>query len=189
MHAPWDRFHAFVRRQSICSRAPTAAGGPRAPGTRAGRARTCSQGAAAAQELRSLAQQLCFSYAANIRAAAPAHLHLTSMAGRMGALLRRQLSGLENWAVTRAEAPYLDLFAERTEQLVYLTAGAYPGVSRHVSRRVIGVVVGVSRLLGVYPTAGARALCRRARPRPWPPSSRQEGTGIGRWEFFLKLVC
>jgi len=100
-------------------RTPTAAGGPGAP-----RARVRRRGAAAAQELRSLAQQLGFSYAANIRAAAPAHLHLTSMAGRMGDLLRRQLSGLENWAVTRSEAPYLDLFAGRTEQLVYLTAGA-----------------------------------------------------------------
>ena len=76
------------------------------------------------QELRSLAQQLSFSYAANARAAVPAHLHLTSAAGRMGDTLHRQLSGLNNWHVTRTEQAYTDLFAGRTDQLVYLTAGA-----------------------------------------------------------------
>ncbi|KAK9828386.1 hypothetical protein WJX81_002797 [Elliptochloris bilobata] len=74
------------------------------------------------QELRSLAQQLSFSYAANARAAVPAHLHLTSVAGRMGEVLHRQLSGMKNWLVTRAEEPYLDQFAGRSDELVYLTA-------------------------------------------------------------------
>lgn len=73
-----------------------------------------------------MAQQLSFSYAANVRAAVPAHLHLTSVAGRMGGLLRQQLSGLDKWLVTRSEEAYLDLYAGRTDQLVYLTAGTEP---------------------------------------------------------------
>ena len=79
-----------------------------------------------AQELRSLTQQLSFSYAANARAAAPAHLHLTSAAGRMGDMLLRQVSGLHNWHVTRSDQAYIDLFAGRTDELVYLTAGTHP---------------------------------------------------------------
>ena len=82
-----------------------------------------------AQELRSLTQQLSFSYAANARAAAPAHLHLTSAAGRMGDMLLRQVSGLKNWHVTRSEQAYIDLFAGRTNELVYLTAGTLQGES------------------------------------------------------------
>ena len=53
----------------------------------------------------------------------PAHLHFTSAAGRMGDMLLRQLSGLQNWHVTRSEQAYIDLFSGRTDELVYLTAG------------------------------------------------------------------
>lgn len=41
----------------------------------------------------------------------------------MGDMLLRQLSGLRNWHVTRSEQAYIDLFAGRADELVYLTAG------------------------------------------------------------------
>ena len=44
-------------------------------------------------------------------------------------MLLRQVSGLQNWHVTRSEQAYIDLFAGRTDELVYLTAGTLQGGS------------------------------------------------------------
>lgn len=73
-------------------------------------------------ELRSLCQQLAYSYHANSRASPPVHLILTGIAGRMRDVLRRQCSGLENWIVTCEEGDYLQAFAAEKDNLVYLTA-------------------------------------------------------------------
>lgn len=44
-------------------------------------------------------------------------------------MLLRQVSGLQNWHITRSERAYIDLFAGRTDELVYLTAGTLQGLS------------------------------------------------------------
>lgn len=44
-------------------------------------------------ELRSLCQQLSYSYAANIRAEQPCHLHLLGCKGEVKEQLERQISG------------------------------------------------------------------------------------------------
>jgi tRNA (guanine9-N1)-methyltransferase len=73
-------------------------------------------------QLRSLCQQLTYCYAANLRAPTAAHLVLTGAGGRMGEVLRAQIQGVDNWAVTITDRPYADHFAGRLGDLVYLTA-------------------------------------------------------------------
>lgn len=73
-------------------------------------------------ELRSICQQVSYCYHDNANAALPAHLILTGMSGMMGETVRRQISGVENWIVTRSEQPLEGHFAGSIDQLVYLTA-------------------------------------------------------------------
>lgn len=50
---------------------------------------------------------------------------LTQPDSAQGALAKqaeKQLSGIENWHVTRQQQPYIKLFQERKADLVYLTA-------------------------------------------------------------------
>eukprot|EP00887_Chlorella_sp_A99_P002777 scaffold6.g2777.t1 len=85
-------------------------------------------------ELKSLAAQLRYSYAANQRAEQPCHLILTGLQaraayalGRMKEVFESTCTGCESWLVTRAGGSYLGLGPDALPggkaSLVYLTAG------------------------------------------------------------------
>lgn len=71
------------------------------------------------QEVRSLAQQIMYSYGANKRAPRPLRFHLSSLCGRIETSLSR-INGFERWTVTKHAASYLDAFPR--EQIVYLSS-------------------------------------------------------------------
>lgn len=71
------------------------------------------------QEVRSLVQQLMYSYGANKRASRPLDLHLTSLCGRIEEQLHH-IDGTERWAVTKHAGSYLEHFPP--ERLVYLSS-------------------------------------------------------------------
>lgn len=72
-------------------------------------------------ELASLVQQVMYSYSANAKAAVPACLSLTGCVGEILGHLKR-MSGFENWLLHKEEQSYLEVFKDRKEDLVYLTA-------------------------------------------------------------------
>ncbi|BBN08477.1 tRNA (guanine9-N1)-methyltransferase [Marchantia polymorpha subsp. ruderalis] len=73
------------------------------------------------QELTSLIQQVMYSYAANARAEHPGRITLTGVTGTIQESLEK-ISGYKNWLLHKEEASYLDVFKDRKEDLVYLTA-------------------------------------------------------------------
>eukprot|EP00898_Chlorokybus_atmophyticus_P006699 jgi/Chlat1/702/Chrsp104S01285 len=72
-------------------------------------------------EVRSLTQQLIYCYAANSRASTPCKLCFTSVKGVMAERFDR-IPGVKHWPVVREEQSYMDVYSERKEDLVYLTA-------------------------------------------------------------------
>eukprot|EP00250_Pteridium_aquilinum_P031401 c43555_g1_i1 orf=480-1532(-) len=72
-------------------------------------------------ELASLVQQVMYSYAANAKAGVPVRFSLTGCNGEILGHLQR-VSGFENWLVHKEEKSYLEVFKERKQDLVYLTA-------------------------------------------------------------------
>ena len=65
--------------------------------------------------------QVMYCYAANNRAEHPCRLTLTGCQGEVLEQLQK-LSGFENWRIHRSTEPYLDVFADQKDKLVYLTA-------------------------------------------------------------------
>ncbi|CAH9125651.1 unnamed protein product [Cuscuta epithymum] len=72
-------------------------------------------------ELNSLVQQIMYCYAVNRRCSSPAHLWLTSCIGEMQNLLER-LPGYDKWVIEKENRPYIEVFDNKKENLVYLTA-------------------------------------------------------------------
>ncbi len=72
-------------------------------------------------ENKSLMQQFAICYASNARAAVPARLCFTGLGGDLAERYDRY-SGTDKWPVVRSGGSYLDVFAERRQSLVYLTA-------------------------------------------------------------------
>ena len=68
--------------------------------------------------MKSLCQQLAYCYSANTHSSNPAHLHLTSLTGRIGATLTHQSAGLENWIMSRSEESYDVALADQKQDLV-----------------------------------------------------------------------
>uniref|UniRef100_A0A061RBJ9 tRNA (guanine(9)-N(1))-methyltransferase n=2 Tax=Tetraselmis sp. GSL018 TaxID=582737 RepID=A0A061RBJ9_9CHLO len=93
-------------------------------------------------DIRSLCQQLAYSYSANCRAARPFSLHLSSVKGKVGQFLRHQVSGLDNWLATKDSATYLESFGDRKGDLVYLTADS-PNVLSELDASKIYIIGGL----------------------------------------------
>ena len=74
------------------------------------------------KEMRSLAKQLAFCYAANTKAKVQTCMHITGLGGAIGAVVRKHCSGFDKWAAHREDGAYIDALAERKADLVYLTA-------------------------------------------------------------------
>ncbi|KAL3521809.1 hypothetical protein ACH5RR_014643 [Cinchona calisaya] len=72
-------------------------------------------------ELHSLVQQIMYCYAVNVRCASPAHLWLTGCEGEIKSQLQR-LPGYEKWLIDKESRPYVEVFQDQKEDLVYLTA-------------------------------------------------------------------
>ncbi len=117
-------------------------------------------------ELRSMCAQAAQAYAANARAAAPAHLILTGVAGPMAAALRRQVAGLENWVATAVEAPLAEHFGpDRLSDLVYLTADSPHELAEldPTKAYVVGGIVDRNRHKGLCAAKAAAAGVATAR--------------------------
>ena len=69
------------------------------------------------------------------------------MQGRIVEQAGRQLSGLENWHISREQQPYIDVFQDRRTDLVYLTADSPNELSELDSSKlyVIGGIVDRNR--------------------------------------------
>lgn len=70
-----------------------------------------------------MVKQFAQCYAVNSRAAVPARLTLASLSGELAAGYTA-MSGSDKWTLHRTAASYLDAFADRRADLVYLTADA-----------------------------------------------------------------
>ena len=68
-------------------------------------------------ELKSLAQQLIYSYSANTKSQAPCHLIFTDFQGRSAELLSTQSVGHTQWLMSKHCGSYLDIFSDRFVQL------------------------------------------------------------------------
>lgn len=64
-------------------------------------------------EVKSLTQQLAYSYSAAVNAQQQLHLHLLGGAGEIADALAKQLPGHAQWAVTQSAAPFQEFFAVR----------------------------------------------------------------------------
>ncbi len=69
------------------------------------------------------------------------------MQGRIVEQAGRQLSGLENWHISREQQPYIDVFQDRKTDLVYLTADSPNELSELDSSKlyIIGGIVDRNR--------------------------------------------
>ena len=69
------------------------------------------------------------------------------MQGRIVEQAGRQLSGLENWHISREQEPYIDVFQDRKADLVYLTADSPNELSELDSSKlyIIGGIVDRNR--------------------------------------------
>eukprot|EP00270_Netrium_digitus_P019291 TRINITY_DN757_c0_g7_i2.p1 TRINITY_DN757_c0_g7~~TRINITY_DN757_c0_g7_i2.p1 ORF type:complete len:376 (-),score=111.93 TRINITY_DN757_c0_g7_i2:85-1212(-) len=72
-------------------------------------------------EVRSIHQQVMYSYAVNCKSENPFRLMLTGFRGTIKDHLLRT-SGFDRWHLLKDEGSYMDVFAERRGDLVYLTA-------------------------------------------------------------------
>jgi len=102
-------------------------------------------------EIRSLCQQLSYSYSANCHAEKPFHLHLASLKGHLEATLRRQAAGLENWHLSKDSACYTETFRDCKEDIVYLTADSSDTLTELDASKVyiIGGIVDRNRHKGI----------------------------------------
>lgn len=71
-------------------------------------------------EQKSLCQQLSYAYGAVNKAEQPPHLHLLGVRGELSSLLHKQCSGVDNWYVTKREAPWAEHFKVSTWSHVML---------------------------------------------------------------------
>lgn len=73
------------------------------------------------QEIRSLVQQIMYCYAVNGRCETPAHLWLTGCEGEMDNQLKK-IPGFDKWIIEKENKSYIEVLADRKDDLVYLTA-------------------------------------------------------------------
>eukprot|EP00741_Cyanophora_paradoxa_P008160 tig00001265_g7897.t1 len=74
------------------------------------------------RELKSLAQQIMYSYGVNVRSSKPFRIVLTSLKGQTLEQMCK-VHGFLSWSLARHDAPYIEVFGK--EELVYLTADSH----------------------------------------------------------------
>ena len=103
-------------------------------------------------EIKSITQQTNFTYGANGRAETPVHLVLTSVKGGTKEAFDRQLRVYGSWAgVTVSSESYAEVYKDKKEQLVYLTADSDVEIDRLCPEDiyVIGGIVDRNRHKGI----------------------------------------
>jgi tRNA (guanine9-N1)-methyltransferase len=93
-------------------------------------------------EIKSIIQQIAFSYGMNKNAAHPCHLILSSVSGAIRQAFDRQFKDNGAWYVTQTDTSYLDYFSEEKDKLVYLTAESENEI-RELDKDRIYVVGGI----------------------------------------------
>ncbi|KAL2629764.1 hypothetical protein R1flu_014450 [Riccia fluitans] len=93
------------------------------------------------EEIVSLIQQVMYSYAANGKAEHPGRLTLTGIQGQIKESLER-ISGYGNWLLQKEERSYMDVFQDRTQDLVYLTADS-PNLLEEIDPSKIYIIGGL----------------------------------------------
>lgn len=91
-----------------------------------------------------------YCYAVNGRCASPAHLWLTGCQGEMQSQLLR-VPGYEKWFIEKENRPYVEVFQERKEDLVYLTADSETTLEELDPKKIyiIGGLVDRNRWKGI----------------------------------------
>ncbi|KAI0511680.1 hypothetical protein KFK09_012312 [Dendrobium nobile] len=101
-------------------------------------------------EIQSLAHQIMYCYAANGKCEYPAHLWLTGCNGNIGSQLQR-LPGYDKWIIEKESRPYIEVFQDHKEKLIYLTADAETTLEELDTNRIyiIGGLVDRNRWKGI----------------------------------------
>ena len=102
-----------------------------------------------------LVVQVMYSYAANGKAAVPCRLSLTGCNGDIRAQLEKH-SGFDNWLLHKEDKFYIEVFEDRKEDLVYLTADSET-VLETLDKSKIYIVGGVGG-----PQSMERDYCRES---------------------------
>lgn len=116
------------------------------------------------REIASLAQQLSYCHSANRRAAFPMRVVFTSVGGKLEAKLN-QNTGWRNWAITPEPRSYLEAFADRHANIVYLSSESETALDTLDSSEVyiIGGLVDHNREKGLTHRLATEARVRTAR--------------------------
>ncbi|KAH0461284.1 hypothetical protein IEQ34_008859 [Dendrobium chrysotoxum] len=101
-------------------------------------------------EIQSLAHQIMYCYAVNGKCEYPAHLWLTGCNGKIGSQLQR-LPGYDKWIIEKENRPYIEVFQDHKEKLIYLTADAETTLEELDTNRIyiIGGLVDRNRWKGI----------------------------------------
>ncbi|PKU80971.1 tRNA (guanine(9)-N1)-methyltransferase [Dendrobium catenatum] len=101
-------------------------------------------------EIQSLAHQIMYCYAVNGKCEYPAHLWLTGCNGNIGSQLQR-LPGYDKWIIEKESRPYIEVFQDHKEKLIYLTADAETTLEELDTNRIyiIGGLVDRNRWKGI----------------------------------------
>jgi tRNA (guanine9-N1)-methyltransferase len=113
-------------------------------------------------EIKSITQQTNFAFGANGQAKTPVHLVLTSVKNGIKEAFDRQLQVYESWAgVTVSSESYTEVYKDKKDQLVYLTADSDVQIDRLSPQDiyVIGGIVDRNRHKGIcYERAQAQGI-------------------------------
>lgn len=101
-------------------------------------------------EINSLVQQIMYCYAANRKAASPAHIWLTGCKGEIMSRMQK-VPGFHNWLVEKEDRSYIEALHERKEDLVYLTADSEDTLQEVETSKiyVVGGLVDRNRWKGI----------------------------------------
>nr|ABN05883.1 tRNA (guanine-N1-)-methyltransferase [Medicago truncatula] len=102
------------------------------------------------QEIRSLVQQIMYCYAVNGRCDTPAHLWLTGCEGEMDNQLKK-IPGFDKWIIEKENKSYIEVLADRKDDLVYLTADSEDVLEELDLKKIyiIGGLVDRNRFKGI----------------------------------------
>nr|AFK46731.1 unknown [Medicago truncatula] len=102
------------------------------------------------QEIRSLVQQIMYCYAVNGRCDTPAHLWLTGCEGEMDNQLKK-IPGFDKWIIEKENKSYIEVLADRRDDLVYLTADSEDVLEELDLKKIyiIGGLVDRNRFKGI----------------------------------------
>eukprot|EP00878_Enallax_costatus_P004493 GHUV01004733.1.p1 GENE.GHUV01004733.1~~GHUV01004733.1.p1 ORF type:complete len:248 (+),score=78.48 GHUV01004733.1:90-746(+) len=102
-------------------------------------------------DLKSLCQQISYSYSGAVNRDQQLHLHLLGATADLEAALHKQMPGHVHWAATKSEKNFKEYFKDRLQDLVYLTADSPDELSQLDPSKVyiIGGIVDRNKHKGI----------------------------------------